>query len=485
MSVASSLTNALSGLTAAARAAEVVSSNVANALTEGYGRRGLELVSYSLGGNGAGVRVVSTTRAMDPVVLGDRRIADASLTGSSARSAYFKRIEEAVGTPSDDFSLSARVASLESRLIEAASRPDSEARLSAVQRTAAGFADQVNSISDQIQAERMRADQQIQSDVATVNSSLQRIERLSTDIQSHLARGNDATALLDQRQVEVDRIARILPIREVPRDGARFALMTPTGVMLLDGKASVLGFAAVGVITPDMTQASGALSGLTVNGKPLQTGGDYSGIGDGSLGASFAIRDELAVTAQTELDAFARDLVERFADPALDPTVAPGDPGLFTDQGTAFDPLNEIGLSARLSLNAAVDPDQGGALWRLRDGLGATVQGDVGDASLLQAFGTALTLTRTPASGAFASTVRSSSGLASDFLSRIGTDRQSTEESETFHAARYDALKVLELQDGVDTDMEMQQLLLIEQAYAANARVVQTVDDMIQQLLRL
>ena len=39
------------------------------------------------------------------------------------------------------------------------------------------------------------------------------------------------------------------------------------------------------------------------------------------------------------------------------------------------------------------------------------------------------------------------------------------------------------MRDGVDTDDEVQRLLQIEQAYAANARVIQTVDDMIQTIL--
>ena len=39
MSISASLSSALSGLTAASRRAEVVASNVANAMTEGYGRR--------------------------------------------------------------------------------------------------------------------------------------------------------------------------------------------------------------------------------------------------------------------------------------------------------------------------------------------------------------------------------------------------------------------------------------------------------------
>ena len=42
-----------------------------------------------------------------------------------------------------------------------------------------------------------------------------------------------------------------------------------------------------------------------------------------------------------------------------------------------------------------------------------------------------------------------------------------------------------ELLNGVDTDQEMQKLLLIEQSYAANARVIQVVDDMMRRLMEI
>ena len=42
-----------------------------------------------------------------------------------------------------------------------------------------------------------------------------------------------------------------------------------------------------------------------------------------------------------------------------------------------------------------------------------------------------------------------------------------------------------EICNGVDSDYEMQMLLQIEQAYAANAKVVQTVESMIQTLMEL
>ena len=68
MTISGSLANSLSGLTAASRAAELVSSNVANAMTEGYGRREVVLTPRSMGdGTAAGVNVTGVRREVDNV----------------------------------------------------------------------------------------------------------------------------------------------------------------------------------------------------------------------------------------------------------------------------------------------------------------------------------------------------------------------------------------------------------------------------------
>ena len=66
MSLTSALSNAGSGLAVAARSAELVATNVANALTEGYGRREIQLTTSNHGGNTVGVRAVSYTHLTLP-----------------------------------------------------------------------------------------------------------------------------------------------------------------------------------------------------------------------------------------------------------------------------------------------------------------------------------------------------------------------------------------------------------------------------------
>jgi len=197
------------------------------------------------------------------------------------------------------------------------------------------------------------------------------------------------------------------------------------------------------------------------------------------------VRDGLAVQAQARVDAVARDFIERFQDPAVDPSLAPGDTGLFTDAGAAFDPAGEMGLSGRLEVSALVDPASGGGLWRLRDGLGAAAEGPVGENALLVRMGDALASLRTPASGGLSTGARSAPALAGDLLSMASVDRQTADQRLGFSAARQEGLRSIELQDGVDTDQEMQKLLLVEQAYAANARVVTTVNELIDTLLSI
>jgi len=486
MTISGSLSNALSGLTAAGRAAELVSSNVANAMTEGYGRRELELRPHHVGdGTPAGVRVTGVRREVDEVIVQDRRLADAALGYGETVAGFHGRMESILGTPDDPGSLSGRIAQFEAALIEAGSRPDSPARLDAAVRAAVALADTLNTASGQVQDTRMTADAEIDAQVGQLNEGLGRVQALNYQIKDSVARGQDPSTLMDQRQQAIDSLASIVPMRQVERELGMIALYTTGGAILLDGRAAEFSFSQVGVIVPEMTQASGALSGLAINGYPVRTDGPRSSIAGGSLAALFETRDALATEAQARLDAVARDLVERFQDASIDATRAPGDPGLFTDAGNGFSAADETALAARLRVNDGVVAEAGGASWRLRDGLGAAVPGDVGNAALLHDLAAALSDPRAPASGGFHGVARSASGLAADFLSLVSAARTEAEARQGHAAALHDSLAFMEMQQGVDTDREMQKLLLIEQAYAANARVISTASAMLDTLMEI
>lgn len=343
MSISNALANALTGLTASSRKAEIVSQNVANVMTEGYARRELLLSSKSIGGDGAGVQIDGVARVLNAVVLQDKRLADAAAGNASTRADFYNRLEQSVGDPEDADSLSVKLTSLETALVEAASNPDVTARLSSVLSAAKDITNHLNSVSDQLSQMRMDADSEISAQVDFLNSSLERVDELNETILAQTVAGHDATSLMDERQRIVDTISEIVPVRQIDRDNNQISLFTTGGAILLEGNAVEIGFSATGYITADMTQESGALSGLTINGLDISTA-DEGRLGGGTLGALFAIRDELAVDAQSQLDAIARNLIERFEDNSVDPTLGVGDPGFFTDAGEALDTADEIVL---------------------------------------------------------------------------------------------------------------------------------------------
>jgi flagellar hook-associated protein 1 len=481
MSISSAFSHAASGLAAASRSAQLVASNIANAATEGYAPRSLSVSS----GFGGGVRVEGIARQVSPMILADRRIAEAAQRQSLDLATGLEKIEGLVGTPLDGTSLSSMLTEFESALIQAGSRPESSQRLMQVSIAAAALVDKFRSVSDGLQSLRSRADRDIAGLVDQVNTDLERLQQLNRNITLFRAQGSDVASLQDERQLTIDRIARIIPVNEIPRENGAVAIFTMGGAILLDGTASQIFFSPVNIVAPQMTQANGLLSGLSLSGVTVSTDPSFGPFRGGALEAAFRVRDDSTVTVQGLIDGLARDLVERFSASSLDPSAHTGQPGLFTDAGQALDPNGFVGLAGRLALNPSVDPRQGGLPERLRDGLTALPSGPSGDGTLLSRMIASIEEPRTPGSGFLPTGERSFPALLAEAMSQISASRQYAEQTQTFASSRASALKMAELEAGVDTDNELQTLMRIEQAFAANAKVIQAIDDMITNLLRI
>jgi len=485
MSISSALSNALSGLTVASRSADIVSSNIANAMTDGYGVRSLDTASRIIGNSGAGARILGVTRHEDTVLVGQRRHAEAELASTETRRGFLGRLETLIGTPDQPGSLSARSAWFEAALIEAANTPQSPAHLTSAVDAARALSGQVNTISDGIQAERLWADGEIGRQVDRVNATLSQLADLNVRIRQGQGGGRDVSSLLDAQAKLVDVVAPIIPLQTRRDTTGALQIYSQDGQALLDGRPAVLGFTPVSAMAPGSSLQDGTLGGLTLNGRALTVSGQSAALQGGDLAALFALRDNDAVAAQSRIDAVALDLTQRFDRAGLDTTLAPGAAGVFTDAGQKADPALATGLAGRLRINASLLPEEGGAAWRLRDGLGASVEGAPGNSALLLELVGAMAVTQVTPTPAFPNAARSFAALVSDHLTQTARERQSAEIDQTHIALRHGALQQEELAQGVDTDAEMQNLLRIEQAYAANARVIAAVEDMLDRLMEL
>ncbi len=488
MSLSTSMSNALTGLNAASLQTEVISNNVSNALTPGYATQSVELSANVTNGVGQGVSVTAVTSASDPVTTANRRQSDADLGYASTMGAAQTQLTLAIGTPDTAGSLPMAATDFEAALIGAANDPASSAALSNLEAAAGAYADAINSAAKDVRTVREQADSDIDKMVDEINASLQAIEELNKEIQAVEIGGGNSAALVNERDQHIDVVAVAFPIQTYPRENGAVAIYTTSGGVLLDGTARELGFEPTPIITPDMTLASGGVNGLTINGEPV-TIGDGTGTGlydGGALSAAFEVRDVTAPAVNDSLDAMAADLILRFEDPAVDPTLAVGDPGLFTDNGAAYDPLNTVGLASSISLNAAVDPSAGGEVYRLRDGINATAPGNISSSTTLDNMLTAATTSVAPPPGSGVAGPVTVTGFAIEVSGNMATAQFQADSNVSYAAAFNDGLRQSESASiGVSTDAELQKLILVEQAYAANARVISVIDDLIRQLLEI
>lgn len=485
MSIANALNSAGSGLRATSRLASTISNNVSNALTPSYGSRATELSSVTFGG---GVRVAATTRSTSPYLTAERRLAEADLGAASTRSDAYDRLLMAMGEAGATNSLASATNALETAIMAAVASPQSTTLLSAAMEAARALSGSLNDIADEAASVRTDADAQIAKQVETVNDALFRIEALNAKIVNLDLSGIDTLSLQDERGRLIDSISAIVPIKTVNRAGGQVSLYTQNGATLLDSSVWELSFeAAPTVVTSDMTLASGQVGALRQDQGAflglvtLATGVGAGPMDGGSLAALFQVRDALVPEFTNELDAFARDLISRFQDmmpvAALD---ADGN-GLFVDTGAGL-----IGLSARLAINASVDPDQGGAVWRLRDGLGALSQGNSGDATVLRAMTDSMAAARDPIGFISQSAGNNAAMMASEISSFFAGISARSDDNLAFLTARQSTLAEQEANaTGVDSDSELEFLMIVEQAYAANAKVLSTIDELMQLLLEI
>ncbi|CTQ49698.1 FlgK family flagellar hook-associated protein [Jannaschia donghaensis] len=481
MSLSSSLNVAVAGLDLSARRAETVAQNVANSDRAGYARRELEVGGPSVGSPGS---TSSVSRDVDPRLTAFRRESQSRQAGDEVTSSFFGRIDAAIGDPDKTGSLQDRLARLDAAFVAGAAEPQSQVRLQEIAEAAVDLSTLLNDLDDGVTEARQNADQDIGKAVTQLNSDLADVARLNTDIRRQSLGGHNTADLMDQRTVLIDRVSLQIPLRELPRDDGSIALVSSGGVMLLDGRPAELGFSSRAPLTPEMSFPT-QLSGLTVNGRAVAVSGGSSGIPGGGLAALFDLRDITAPDATARLDSLAADLIDRFEDPAVDPTRAAAAPGLFTESGGILAATPDAGLAGRIGVNTLVLPSAGGDVWRLRDGLGAAVLGAGGEAGLLLRYGTAMADRAPPALAGLPDNSTDIVGHAAALKSMFSADRLKNEDRLAFSAA--EAQGLVDRRDGgaVDVDDEMRRLIEIEQAYAANARIIQAVSDMMNRLTEI
>jgi flagellar hook-associated protein 1 FlgK len=468
MSLSTALNNSLIGMSTASLRAELSSFNIANAGDANFARRSLDL-SPGLSGGLAGMTI-------DRAVAGRSEATFLHKTGLEAEASVLASATGALfgafGDPARGTGLYGAVQNLETGLRDLQTTPESPALQEAAALAVRDVATTFEDLSTTIEAVRLDADGAIETGVAAVNGALHQLKALN--VSAARATGSEMSTVAERQRALVAEIAGALDVKVSGEYGDVISVRTGQGVLLLGADVHELRFDAAGSMDFAARYEDGDLSGISVDGIDI-TPGTVQGTRGGSLAAHFTVRDRLGTDIGERVDALASDIHNRLA--TADPTDPEGLLTLLPGGGSAAD---------RLRVHPGIDTALGGEAWRVRDGVGSASEGPAASEGLIGAIraGLGQPLSNLAATGSTRS--YSFAGLVGAVGDQLGTSALKANQR---HAQADSALGIerdaVLRATGVDTDQELQQLLMIEQAFAANARVTATIDEMLARLMEI
>ena len=506
MGLDASLSIASSGLTAIQAEMAVASQNVANANTAGYAVEQSSISSRSAGGQASGVVVGLTTRTINTALENSLYSQNATVSALTTTSNGLTTISALQGSTSSDVgssdTLADQVGNLQSSLITLGADPGSSAGQQAVVTAAGNLASTIRMTAGSYQAARQAAQESIVDEVGTVNSGLALIGKLSNQIVHDHATGISTADLENQRSAAMASLSNVLSVQFKETSAGDMLVTTANGLLLPTRATS--GPLSTSDATLNVADAyPGSVPAITLNGRDVT-----DSLSGGTLGANIALRDQVLPTMQAELDSFSQTLASRFDAQGL--TLFTDGSGNLSGYGaTQVSPAGQLGFSNVIQVNPSVADDPAS----IRDGthdVAGTTTGATGfvkasrgtsdtpliDRLLDYAMGSnvqdgvtqpAAATIGLGANGTLSAPYSGSSDLAS-LASLVASSQASTisqaSSSLTDETAVQTALttKVASV-SGVSVDDQMASIVSLQNAYAANAKVVSAVQAMFASLL--
>jgi flagellar hook-associated protein 1 FlgK len=480
MSLSSALSIAQSSLLATSRQTTVVSRNVADASNPDYSRRIASIVSTA-----PGAHSVDIQRVTNEALFRQNLSALSAWAGQHALYGGLDELKLAVNGVENASSASTAIGALQQALQLYATTPSNRNLANSVIDAARRVVRSLNDGSKAIQNFRVRTDSQIATAVGELNALLGKFQEVNIAIVSGSQSGNDVSDALDQRDALLKKISEYVPISTFTRGANDMVITTADGTTLFETIPRTVSF------TPNISYAAGmAGNAIYIDNVPLAagTGGDTTA--GGMLAGLLQLRDGVASTMQSQLDEIARGLIDAFAETS--PTL-PAAAGLFTWSGApGIPPAGTLvhGLAGQISLHAAMDPDAGGDPTLLRDGGAngagyvANVGGGASFTELLIAYGDRLDQPTTfdPQAG-----ITGSFGVAAYANNAIGwfegVRQQAASAVEAKEALAMRTAEALSNATGVNVDQELSLLLDLEHTYQASARILNSVNQMLDALM--
>jgi flagellar hook-associated protein 1 FlgK len=277
--------SAVSALKTNSAALGVVANNVSNLNTAGYARRIVNQQTLSAGGQLMGVDIASVQRVASQFLTQEMLSAGGAASQYDTMADLFSQLNGLLGGPGDNQSLATGLSNLSAAFATASQAPTSSASRTGVMNALTNLANSFSSVSNTITSLRAQIDQQVSNSIGGANTLIKQIFDLNTQIKTATAGGDTASALLDQREVALGNLSKIMAIRATPNADGSVNVATPDGINLVSNTYAKLAYAggaqngSYGNITiQDVNPATGQLIGTTTALDPHLSGGALKGM---------------------------------------------------------------------------------------------------------------------------------------------------------------------------------------------------------------
>ena len=324
MSLTQALNTAVTGMRVTQAGLSIVAANVANAETPGWVRKTATQIPIAAGSVGVGVRIAAINRELDQYVQRQMRVEASGASYAGMRAQFYERLQSIYGVPGSVSTLESSYSEFTSALHVLTTSPDSASARSAVVNAAQVLTQQLNSMTDDIQALRGDAELGLADSVTKANEAMLRIAEINRELAT--ANAGDATTanLLDRRDVYIDQLSQLMDIKVIPGNFNQLSVFTNSGVQLVGINASTLEFEPQGSMNP-LAQWSNDPAIRNVGTIVLKgpNGSDVdllssNAIRSGQIAAYLEMRDEVLVQAQTQLDEIAGAMARALSDRTVD-----------------------------------------------------------------------------------------------------------------------------------------------------------------------
>jgi flagellar hook-associated protein 1 FlgK len=471
MSLGLALQDAVTGLRATQTQIQVLSANVANAQTPGYSEEYATQTPITTPAGGAGVDTSIIQRVSNQLLTSNLATQTSAASASSATNNYLTQLQNLLGQVGGNSTFTNALNTFVGAMQTNAATPEDPVAQSAAVNAGQQLAQQLNSFSAGIQSLRASADGQIATDVTTLNTSLNTIAQLNTSIVQLQSEGQSIATLQDQRDQAVNQVAQLVGVSTYTRADGTMVVMSPnSGQVLVDGSnIAQFGYTQSGTVT-----AGSVLSKLTLNGTDVTTSTTT-----GEVGALLQLRDTTLPNVTAELNQFTNALYNVTTTANLNTTNS--GTNVTNDANHFFANVNiATGIDNAATIEVNPSLVQNNTL--LYNGITGN------DPTITSTIATNLTAnTNFAAAGNFTSgSTTSLSNYSGQIVGQAATQAAAATQNNTYQSQLKTQMEnQLQSQTGVNLDQELGKLTVYQNAYAASARVISTIQTMYDALMNI